>query len=226
MGDYPQASPERSEVGAARNPFRAKVLKPSAAVIFDNMLEMLGVALAILLAAHKGKPRRKYRRYLRGAIDLKVDVGTLAAQTLAAQVNGDTVDEKTWLSSIVATWSIGDVTPTAGVGPLVVGIAHSDYTAAEIEAFIENADSWQEGDKIAQEVARRKIKIVGKFPRIGATANAVTVLNDGKPIHTKCNWMLTSGQTFDLWIYNQGDVAYATTDPDVSIVGHANLWPA
>lgn len=177
------------------------------------------------MAKHTGRRQgRKFRRYIRGNIDLKIDVGTLAAQALAAQVNGDVVVDNTWLSSIVASYSLGQITAGAGVGPLVFGLAHSDYSAAEIEAFIENADSWDVGDKIAQEVARRKIKIVGKF-HIEGTENTVVVFDEGRQIKTKCNWMLEAGQTFDLFIYNQGESAFATTDGDLSMNGHANLFP-
>ncbi len=178
------------------------------------------------MAKHLKKRGRKFRKYLRGNIDLKIDVGTLAAQALAAQVNGDTVDEKAWLSSIVATYTLGQTTGTPGVGPLVFGLAHSDYTAAEIEEFIENAGSWGEGDKIAQEIGRRKIKIVGSFEVMAAADLGVIVFDHGRKQTTKLGWMLTSGQTFDLFIYNQGEAAFATTDPDLTMNGHANLWPA
>lgn len=189
------------------------------------MFEILALVTLLLGAAHKGKPRRKYRRYLRGAIELTIDVGTLAAGTLAAQVNGDTVEEKTWISSIVARYSLGSVTPIANLGPLVFGVAHSDYTAAEIQEFIDNTGSWKEGDKIAQEVGRRKIKIIGQFG-IEDLAVETVAFDHGKKITTKLGWMLTTGQTFDLWIFNQGTVAFTTTDPDLSMVGHANLWPS
>ncbi len=171
------------------------------------------------------KRRRKFRRYLRGKINIDVDVGTLAANTLAAQVLGDTVKDRSWVSSVRASYSLGIVTPTSGVGPLIVGWAHSDYTAAEIEEWLETTGSWDEGDKVQQEIARRKIKTVGTFQSPGS-AILDTVLNDGKELTTKLGWMLNQGQTLDLWIYNSGEAAYVTTDPDMRVVGHANIWPS
>ncbi len=189
------------------------------------MLEILVVLslLGVLLAKRTG--RRKFRRYLRGAIQDELDLGTLAAKTLISADLGGVVQEKTWLSSVKATWSLSDFTDAIGDGPIIVGIAHSDYTDAEIEAFIENAGSWTEGNKVAQEISRRKIRIVGSFESSVADSQGVAVLNDGKPIHTKCNWYLATGQTVSIWAYNAGDSALATTDPDLDVLGHANLWP-
>lgn len=172
-------------------------------------------------------PKRKYRKYLRGAIDLKIDIGTLAAQAAAAQVNGDVVEEKTWISSVVASYGLGQFTVTAGVGPLIFGIAHSDYTAAEIEEWIENLGSWKEGDKIAQEIGRRKIKLVGEFDlQLPENTTGNIAFDHGQKQTTKLGWMLTTGQTFDLFIYNNGEAPFATTDADLSMLGHANLWPS
>ncbi len=176
------------------------------------------------MAKHRKRRRKRRGRYIRGAIDLKIDVGTLAAQTLAAQVNGDVVTERTLLSSIMARYNLGQFTVGAGVGPLIFGVAHSDYTAAEIEEFIEQSGSWNEGDKISQEVGRRKIKIVGQFDIPFDGTNLNLNYDHGKKVYTRLGWILTTGQTFDLFIYNQGEAAFATTDPDVSMLGHANLY--
>jgi len=136
----------------------------------------------------------------------------------------DTLTEKAWLSSVKATWSLQNATPGAGIGPILVGVAHSDYTLTEIEEWIENLQSWEEGDKRQQEVARRKIRRVGILGTGANLADMIT-LNDGKPVHTKCGWQLATGQTVALWYYNAGTAAFATTTPTVATEGHANLWP-
>ncbi len=174
------------------------------------------------------KPKRrarKFRKYLRGVIQHELNIATLAAKTLIGSLIAGVVTEKTLVSSVVASWSLKDVTPGPGDGPLLVGLAHSDYTDAEIEAWIENNDSWNEGNKVQQEIARRKIKQVGTImtPEGGATFSFV--LNDGKPIKTKLNWILTTGQTLRVWAYNTGDSNFASTDPDMVVFGHANMWP-
>ncbi len=183
------------------------------------------IATIILLAGLAKHPRRrrKFRAYLRGRVHQKIPIGTLGAATLVAQALQDSVTEKAFVTSIVATWALSNVTPS-GSGPLLVGVAHGDYTAAEIEAFIENSTSWDRGDLITQEVNRRKIKIVGVFDEPTSADDEVR-LQDGRMIKTKLNWVLETGQSLDLWAYNRGSVAYATTTPSVAVDGHCNIWP-
>ncbi len=165
-------------------------------------------------------------RYIRGTVDENLALGTLGAQALVKLDFDETVNERTLVSSIIATYAMQDFTLAAGDGPILVGVAHSDYSAAEIEAVIESTGSWNEGDKVAQEVAKRLVRKIGIFPSVGgAGASAPAVLNDGKPIRTKLNWILLQGQTLTLWAYNLGTSPLATTDPQVSVQGHANLWP-
>ncbi len=164
------------------------------------------------------------RKYIRGSVDETLALTTLAARTVVSAPFDESVIERTLVSSIVATYSIRGLTPAGDVGPILVGIAHSDYTAPEIEAVIENTGSWNEGDKVSQEVAGRQIRIIGVFDNPEDALKAVT-LNDGKPIRTKLNWILTTGQTLKLFCYNLGESAVVTTVPDVDCQGHANLWP-
>ncbi len=163
------------------------------------------------------------RRYLKGRLDEDMTFAALASKTLVAQIIGDNVDERTLISSIKASYSMSDLTPGADIGPILFGVAHSDYSAAEIEAYIENSGSWAEGDLTQQEVANRKIRIIGQLQSITATEQ--TVFNDGKPVTTKLNWILVQGATLDIWVYNLGGAPVATTTPNIQMQGHANLWP-
>ncbi len=190
------------------------------------MIEII-IALAVLLVgmARRGRGRRKFRRYLAGAIDHKLQLSTLAGNVLIGSSIADVVTEEAWLSSVKAVWSINQWTPGADIGPVWVGVCHSDYTDAEIEEWIENTGSWETSDKVqSREVGRRLIRQVGIFQE-PATAVVTTTLNDGRPITTKCGWMLGTGQTLKVWAYNMGGGAFATTDPAVRVNGHANLWP-
>ncbi len=139
----------------------------------------------------------------------------------------DVLTEEAFLSSVKATWSLNKWTSGADDGPILVGVCHSDYSDAEIEAWIENTGSWETKDKVqGREIGRRLIRRVGTFRSQGGdTGDTNYVLNDGKPIHTKCGWMLSTGQTLKVWAYNQGGSALATTDPAVRAEGHANIWP-
>ena len=117
------------------------------------------------------------------------------------------------------------MTPTAADGPIMAGVCHSDYTNTEIEEWIEQGASWDQGDMVAQEEARRKIRLVGVFNTTGPGAQgAASVLNDGRPITTKCKWQLTTGDTVKFFAYNQGSGALAA-GAVLHVNGHANLWP-
>ncbi len=169
---------------------------------------------------------RKYRKYLKGKIDVANVLGTLAANTLTSATVSGSVAERTYISSVDCAWSLADLTVVVDQGPITVGIAHSDYTDAEIEAFIENSGSWNEGNLTAQEVAGRKIRIVGTFSNEGVAAEAAqtAVLNDGEIIHTKCGWIQNVGTNIASWAYNTG-AQPLTTGANVHVIGHANLWP-
>ncbi len=174
--------------------------------------------------AKHGRKGRKFRRYIKGRMDVALSLTTLGANTLVSLAVDDVVTEKCWVSSVVATYALDQFTMQAGDGPIVVGLANANYSDAEIEAYLELNTSWDEGDLVDQEIARRKIKIVGVF-RSPVTATEVQVLNDGLPLRTKLGWSLRTGHTLKVWAYNQGDSALATTVPQVHVLGHANLWP-
>ncbi len=163
-------------------------------------------------------------KYIRGSVDEQLAVSTLAGQTLIGQDFDETVNERMLISSIVATYSLRLVTPINDLGPLLVGIAHGDYTDAEIEAYIEASGSWDEGDLVQQEIMKRKIRRVGLFEQPQNATQAV-VLNDGRMIKTKLNWILLQGQTLRVWAYNTGQATFATTNPEVNVNGHVNMWP-
>lgn len=172
------------------------------------------------------KPRRKFRRYIRGEISQDFALGTLAGATLLSDINQDVLNEEAYITSAVLRWAMDNFTEATGDGPIMVGIAHSAYTDAEIEAWVENDSNWSSHDLVAQEVGRRKIKMVGIFDTSPAgLATGIAVLNDGKPIKTKLGWHVGTGQAIRYWAYNMGSSALATTDPNVFVAGHANIWP-
>ncbi len=161
-------------------------------------------------------------RYIRGRINENLSLGSLAAATLIGVAFDENVNERSLVSSIVATYSLADVASAANRGPVMVGIAHGDYTDAEIEAVIENTGSWNEGAKPQQEISKRLVRMIGTFPST-ESATETDVLNDGKPIRTKLNWILNQGQGLRLWGYNTGTAALLAGG--VRTEGHANIWP-
>ncbi len=132
-------------------------------------------------------------------------LGTLAANTLTSGSGVLAADNEYRLISHKATWSLSDF--TAGEGPITVGIAHGDYTSAEIEEWFESQSSMTRADQIQQEQSSRKCRQVGTFP--GILGNET--LNDGKPIRTKCNWAIPEGTIVLVWVYNSGNASLTTS---------------
>ncbi len=183
------------------------------------------LALALAKHGHRRGGRRTFGRYMRGNLEEVFPLGTLAPKTLSALAVTGAVTERTLVSSIVATWTLSSWTPVADAGPIVFGVAHSDYTAAEIESWLEDQGAWNEGNKISQEVSRRKIRRIGVLDTPDLVTDA-WVFNDGRPKKTKLNWILNTGQTLDLWAYNTGGAAVSgASGADIHVTGHANLWP-
>ncbi len=168
----------------------------------------------------KGGRRRKY---LKGNVDEKLSLGTLNASTLISDIFDETVNERTLISSLVASYSLDNL--TAPQGPIEFGVAHSDYTDAEIEEFIENTGSWNEGSLVEQEIAKRKVRKIGTFAAESLAGTTDVPFNDGKPVKTKLNWIVNQGQTLRIWAYNHSSSALATTVPLITMAGHCNLWP-
>ncbi len=174
--------------------------------------------------ARRRRSRKRFRKYLRGQIDSQIPLTTLGANTLVGQDANDVLEEQAYLSSVKLAWALQGFTPTGDAGPILVGVAHSGYSDAEIEEWIENLASWEIGAPRNQEIAKRMIRRVGVF-FAPAQATETARLNNGMPIRTKCGWTLATGQTVRMWAYNTGSSAVATTVPDVTVQGHANLWP-
>ncbi len=151
-------------------------------------------------------------------MDETLGTGALAANALAAAAYDESVNERSFILSQEAVWSMDD--HTAGEGPITVGVAHSDYTQAEIEEVIENTGSWNEGNLVAQEQARRKIRIVGVFDGLSVDEK----LNDGLPIKTILKWVLLQNQSLQMFCYNHSSAAL-TTGSLIKINGHVWIKP-
>ncbi len=195
--------------------------------MLEILVIVIGVGLALLAMAKKRPRRRSMGRYLRGNVNEELALSTLAGRTLVATTFDSTVNERTFVSSIVARWAMNNFTAALLDGPIMVGVAHGDYTDAEIEEWIETTGSWNEGDLVAtREVGRRLVKQIGVFATNPAdTGTGSTVLNDGKAIKSKLGWILNQGVTLKIWAYNLGTSALATTSPVVKAEGHVNLFP-
>ncbi len=160
------------------------------------------------------KPWGKQRgRLLVPRINSELNLGTLALNTLLSTTPGSSPGQEAFLISTDLTITL--VGLTAGEGPIIVGLAHEDYSDAEIEECIEATNTWQQHDQIAQEQARRKVRTIGAFHADGS-------LNDGKPIRTKCRWQNGEDDTLKMWAYNKG-ASPLTTGAQIEWFGSAFL---
>ncbi len=162
---------------------------------------------------------KKQGRLHRPKLDEVMALGTLLDNAALKQSGTGTVGVREYLIGFNALWGIRNATP--GQGPIMVGVAHPDYTAGEIEEWIEATGSWDLGDKVAQEQARRHIRKVGSF----AVPAADEVLNLGRPMWTRCGWYVEDDAIgYALWAYNTAGVTL-TTGAVVTVNGNAVLRP-
>ncbi len=176
------------------------------------------------MARKRGGRRRNtnWSRYIAGNIDKDIVLATLAAKTALRSVTAGIVVDTTKISSIRCTYSLSGITPADNKGPILVGCAHPDYSLTEIEQWIELDSSWNLGDMIGREVRQRKIRLIGVFdmPTVDGGSSR---LNDGLPVKTKLNWVITEDDGLAFWVYNLGTVALDGS-ANVNIFGKANLW--
>ncbi len=148
-------------------------------------------------------------------VKVTLTVGALAAQDLVSTVLADTADDEIFGISLDATYTLSD--HTGAEGPIDVGIAHSDYSAAEIEEWFEAQGAWDRSDLILREQARRRCRHVGTF----AGLSTDEVLADGVRIRTPLKFVFQEGMTLALWAFNSSS-ATLTTGALVKIAG--TLW--
>ncbi len=187
------------------------------------MWNIILLLLAAMVIGAAKRRRNNMNRYISGAIDVDLSLGVLGAKSSIGQVTNSVVDT-TRVSSVRCTYTLSDFTPGTNQGPIGVYVAHSDYTATEVDDFIKSAGSWDIGDKIAKEKRSRLIRLIGVFDTpLAATAS--TRLNEGKPITTKLNWLLAEGDSLKFLGFNMGLVPTSgVTIPNLNVFGKANLW--
>ncbi len=181
--------------------------------IAERMLEIF-LVLALLVGLAK-KPTRRRRRFNLRAVRIRPELSllTLASDTVltVALTGAGTTDYR--MMSVDLTYSLKNL--TAGEGPIMVGLAHSDYTVAEIKEYIDSVASISQGLKIEQERSRRLIRIVGTF-----VTEAQANLNHGEPIKTRLNWLMAEGggNAVNAFVFNMG-TAPLTTGSFLNLIG-------
>ncbi len=123
------------------------------------------------------------------------------------------------LMSIIASYSWVDIAAAIDDG-CTFGLAHSDYTAAEVEECLEAIAAINRGDKIAQEQSNRLVREIGSIESVDVALGS-RVFNDGRKLKTKLNWFMSIGDQLNLWIRNASGVVW-TTGSSVAVDG--NIW--
>ncbi len=140
-------------------------------------------------------------------------LGTLGANTaINAAMTSDAPSQAYWCQSVEVAVAMEGHTATEG--PITVGVAHGDYAASEIEEWLENASGFTKGDMIAQEVSRRKIRVIGSFSGLDTNKS----LNNGDAFKTRCGFILEEGKSLKQWAYNQ-DTGALTTGTEITMTG-------
>ncbi len=143
-------------------------------------------------------------------------LSTLAANDMISTAFATLLDQEVYAISMDVTASLHGL--TSGEGPIICGVAHSDYTAAEIEEWFEASGSWSKTDKIEQEHARRKCREIGIFDG----NSPESTINDGRKLRVKLGFPIEDGAGLQLWVFNEGAAAL-TTGAVVDLKGKAFL---
>ncbi len=121
------------------------------------------------------------------------------------------------LISLNASFSLADVTDIDDGHTF--GLAHGDYTNAEIEECLEAATSIDPGDKIANERANRLVRFIGTFKKdAGGLSGSY---NDGKRTKIRLNWPMPIGKLIVMWVRNASGTVW-TTGSTLTVDG--DLW--
>ncbi len=182
-------------------------------------MQSILVILAMLapLMAHRKGRRRYNANFVVIRFQASLPLSTLASNTvlLTSLFGGQLNDRAVRLVSIDGYWAIRGA--TAGEGPIMVGVSHSDYSVAEIkECLVSNA--LDTGDMIAVEQSRRLVREAGQFGNLGTNE----VLNDGRPKRTKVGITTPVGFDYSVWAWNKSG-AVLTTGQVLEVSGKAYI---
>ncbi len=176
--------------------------------------------------ANKSRRRRGRKitsqNYRKVQIQSTIGLTTLVSHKPEAATILTNLLDKVKVSSLYLNFVWDDMTGTGGNqnedGPLLIGVAHGDYTLDEIEEFIEAVTSIDFGDKIAAERSRRLMRTLGTL-----SAMQISFPGHGGLKKIKLNWTLGEASTLLVWAYNLGG-SDLTTGSQLEISGYANVW--
>lgn len=141
-------------------------------------------------------------------VSTSVPIGALdPADVVAGNTTGASTDPYR-IISVQFTYGVSDLASVSDDGH-EFGLAHSDYSDAEIEECLEASGSVNAGDLVTQEQADRKVRIIGQMVGAGASGSGLS-FNHGMPVKTRLNWAMTIGDLLKIWIRNASGVVWTT----------------
>ncbi len=182
---------------------------------------IITLLLFTLLSVMAARKRRRKFNLRKVAMTPAMAVGALATLDVISAAGTSAPTAPVRIMSIDVAWAITDL--GASIDDLFqFGVAHSDYTSAEIEECLEATASMDLGDKIAQERANRLVRSIGNITQDGnASLDSGLNFNSGRPMKTRLNWVLSTGDTLNVWVRNGSGTVY-TTGAILTGIGH--LW--
>ncbi len=160
--------------------------------------------------------KRNNKNFVAIPFETVLTLGTLAENlVLSTDLLATSFDDDIYMISVDIAAQL--IAQSAGEGPVHVGLAHSDYSDAEILEHLD-VDPTERHDKIAQEQVRRgrEIRKIGQFS-IGTDGNAHLNLGGGTMIRKKLGFSINEGKSISVYAVNRG--AGATTGRLVSVSG-------
>ncbi len=187
-----------------------------------RMLEIFLILLPLLAMAKRGKGRGRRRFTLRRVrIANTVAPGALAAGAVITGVGSNATTNSMRFISLDASYSWTDIQQITDDG-MEFGVAHSDYTSAEVEAALEAGASMDIGNLVSsREVGQRLVRVIGVMPAMASAAGAGVAFNDGRRVKTRLNWPAAIGDTLNFWMRNASGVIWVTGS-NLNVIG--DLW--
>ncbi len=147
-------------------------------------------------------------------------LGTLGVTTWLKSVLLANLTQEIYAISADLNWSLSNLTSVQG--PIIVGLAHGDYSVAEIKEWFQ-ASNTLSGDQIEQEENRRKCRDAGMFETSATVALGHVGLKDGKTVRTQLKFRIEESKDLVAWAANLGAEALSITDPIVEVYGKVYL---
>ncbi len=168
----------------------------------------------------KGRRARRNFNLRKVRINGALSLGALAALDVISGAITSTVSDKLRFISVNASYSWSDFGALADDG-CVFGLAHSDYSTAEIEECLEANTAMDLGDKVAQERANRLVREIGTIGSNAAGSLSGEAFADGRKVKTRLNWLMSEGDSLSIWVRNASNTVW-TTGSSITMAGE--IW--